>query len=157
MAFLERAYETVRTCMGANGSEVQLWKIDHENAMQVFDCEALVGHQCESFDRIEALHRSFVDQVVSGSMPYQEALETKIKELWKDWQAQAVDVMNTVEIHQNSGYRVENRKELQDRVNKAAESSKLNFDIYALEKLDAIRLPIDKLRAFQTPVMQWRT
>ena len=155
MAFLERAYETLRSSMGANEIEALLWKNDHENAMLVFDCEALVGHLCDLFDRIDALHRSFVDKVVSGRILYDEILETKIKGLCIDWQVQAADVMDTVRKHQDAGYTVDNRAELEQRTSKAEESSKLNFDFYALEQIELIKLPVTKLEAFQTPVLQW--
>ena len=68
MVLLESAYEALVSCMGANEKEASLWKADHDNAMSVFDCEDLVNHFCESFDRIDALHCSFVEQVLCDSM-----------------------------------------------------------------------------------------
>ncbi|MEQ1825767.1 MAG: hypothetical protein ABL921_07460 [Pirellula sp.] len=156
MTFLESSFETLRAQLDASQSEVELWKADHAKAMQVFDCQDLVRDICTSFDRIESWHRAFVDQVVSGTAPYNEDLENALKALCEMWLKQAAEVnAGPVSTCKSDGYVVQGQSELESRIAKAEKSKKFNFDLYAIQKRKAITLPIEKLRALQTPVADW--
>lgn len=143
--------------LSASESEVQAWKVDHEQAMRVFDWQDLIAGVIELYHDIDRLNKSIVDDIVDGLIEYDEERDDKIKGLCSRWITLAVNACDGLSApwFKNSGHTIDNEAELVKCIKMAQNSQMHNFDDYSNEKISGLSIPRGLVNKFQTPMHQW--
>jgi len=156
MTFFETASKAVSQRLLASHREIEAWKLDHERAMLVFDCQDLVTSVTTSFDAIDGLNRQLTDDFINRRIPYIEKCDERVKGLCRDWLMLARDMRDGVLAWcKVQGHVVEGESDFLGRIALAESSEANGFDQYAKERIASIRLPMEKLREMQTPMAMW--
>ena len=137
-------------------AEVEAWKSDHLQAMQIFRVQDLIRNMTELFHRHTTLNRVVVDNVASGSVPYNEEMETGIKSVYKRWLHLAIDIRDgLLKDCKTESYSVDDEFGFLDCISKAIQSASVDFDDYALERMDSISIPTELVNKYHSPMSQW--
>ena len=138
-------------------SEAEAWKTDYEQAMRVFDCQDLVARVVDLYYVIDRLNRSVVDDIVDGRIDYDEAMDGLIKTLCARWITLARDIRNSFSIlrFKQDGYTIDKEGELTKCIKVAQDSQLNNFDDYANKLASEMKIPLELVDKFQTPMRLW--
>ncbi len=130
--------------------------MDHERAMLVFDCHDQVSSLAHLFDAIDELNRQLTDDIIKRRIPYQEELDDRVKDLCRRWLVLARDMRDGLLAWcKQRGNHVDGELSLLSRIAEAEKSEANGFDVYAIERSESIRLPMNKLREMQSPMATW--
>ncbi len=155
MTVFEKARSAVEQRLGACNAEFEAWKIDHEKAMLLFDCEELLESMVELFDDIDNLNRQYSDDVLSGVTSYDEEFDDRIKTLCIGWLNLAEEIRDGTLAWCKAQYDVSGEEAFLKKLATALESKQHGFDTYAIEKANVFRAVIGTLNPIQTPIASW--
>lgn len=137
-------------------AEVEAWKSDHLQAMQIFRAQDLIRNMTELLQKHTTLNRVVVDNVASGAVPYNEEMDIGIKSVFERWLRLAIDIRDgLLKDCKAENYSVDGESSFLDCISIAVKSASVDFDDYALDLMNSISIPTEIVNKYHTPLSQW--
>lgn len=122
---------------------VERWKLEHQMAMKVRDCEELLDDVCRYYDQVDRQVKSYVDDVIEGNIPYDFEENQRTKTLCRRWLNLARASLELSNMFNSAGYTVDSKQDLDTCIAEAEESEKNGFELYAMQRAREIVIPRD--------------
>jgi hypothetical protein len=134
---------------------VENWKVAHNLAMQAFDCEELCEDMCSYFHQIDRQSKRFTDDVIEGKVAYDCAENERIKGLCRRWLKLAQETIEIVNECNRMGFEIGAKSNLQTCLTEALKSEAANFELYAIQKANEMRIPKHSVIGSLTSMENW--
>jgi RimK family alpha-L-glutamate ligase len=122
---------------------VERWKLDHQMAMTVRDCEELLDDVCRYYDQVDRQVKSYVDDVIEGNIPYNFEENQRTKTLCRRCLNLARFSLERSNMLISDGYTVDGKQNLDRCIADAEESERNGFELYAMQRVREITIPRD--------------
>lgn len=135
--------------------KVESWKVEHKLAMEASDCEELCEDMCSYYHQIDRQSRRFTDDVIEGKVAYDFAENQRLKGLCQRWLKLAQETIEIVNECNSLGFEIEAKSNLQTCLADALKSEAANFELYAIQKANELRIPKHSVSGSLTSLENW--
>lgn len=109
-------------------SQQEMWKTSHDEAMEVFSLQDLIGDIIELFSSINKLDKKYTDFIRREPAWYTYEFDEGLKDLYRDFLTVSRDTIETVSGHEKAGWIVDNAEELRSIVVRMEKAAEQDFD-----------------------------
>lgn len=128
LEFVARSKKVAEDKLLSCRSQQEMWKASHDEAMEVFNVQDLVGDLIELFTAIRNLDRKYTAFIRNAPNAYCFDFDESLKDLYREFLAVARDTLDMVSDHEERDWQVERASDLRSIVDQMELAEKQDFD-----------------------------